>query len=95
MPRAALILILVAFGALTAWAVAVHGVVGIFQVQFATAAGLQVLADLAIALVLFMVWMWRDARACGRNPLPWCLLTLVAGSFGPLLYLLTRSERAP
>jgi hypothetical protein len=95
MPRSALILILTAFGALTAWAVVQHGYLGIFQIQFASAAGLQVLADLGIALLLCMAWLWRDARALGRNPLPWCLLTLAAGSFGPLLYLLTRPGRAP
>lgn len=27
-----------------------------------------------------------------RNPWPWILATLALGSFGPLLYLLTRRE---
>jgi len=48
------------------------------------------LADLVIALSVFLVWMWRDARAIGRNPWPWLVMTLAIGSFGPLLYLLTR-----
>jgi hypothetical protein len=54
-----------------------------------------VLADLVIALTLVMIWLWRDARTGGRNPWPWIGLTLIAGSFGPLLYLLTqpRSRR--
>ena len=51
---------------------------------------MQVLADLAIALVLVLVWLWRDAKATGRNPVPWVVLTLATGSFGPLIYLLTR-----
>lgn len=53
-------------------------------------AGQQVLADLFIALSFVMVWMWRDAKAAGRNVWPWIALTLAAGSFGPLIYLLTR-----
>ncbi|MBP6813990.1 MAG: DUF2834 domain-containing protein [Burkholderiaceae bacterium] len=90
MQRALLILVLGAFGVLSAIAVARHGLVGIFTGQLQDAAGMQVLADLAIALVLVLVWLWRDAKATGRNPVPWVVLTLATGSFGPLIYLLTR-----
>ncbi len=94
MNRPLLIVIVLAFGALSAVAVAQHGVVGIFAWQLQNTAGLQVLADLVIALSLFMAWMWRDAQALGRRFWPWLLLTLVAGSFGPLLYLLSRPRSA-
>ena len=57
-------------------------------VQHAGAA--QVLAGLAIALCLGLVWMRSDAIRTKRRFWPWALLTLVAGSFGPLLYLLLR-----
>lgn len=90
MNRPLLILVMLAFGALTAVAVWQHGVIGIFAWQLQNTAGLQVLVDLGIALGLFCAWMWRDAREQGRRPLPWLLLTLASGSFGPLLYLLTR-----
>jgi hypothetical protein len=55
-------------------------------------AGQQVFADLLISLSLVMVWMWRDARATDRIVWPWIALTLAAGSFGPLIYLLTRKS---
>jgi len=92
MKRGAIILTLLAFGALSVVALAEHGFSGIFRHQLLNTGGMQVLADLAIALVLCLYWMWKDARARGRNPLPWVGLTLVAGSFGPLIYLLTRKD---
>lgn len=85
-----LLVVLAAFSLLTGVAVLEHGVWGIFEPLLTTWAGAQVLADLVIALTLFLAWMWRNARLAGRNPWPWLLLTLAAGSFGPLLYLLTR-----
>ncbi|MBL8361189.1 MAG: DUF2834 domain-containing protein [Rubrivivax sp.] len=88
MPAILLSIALALFGALTLAAVLQHGYVGIFLHQFQNLAGLQVLADLGISLTLVLVWLWRDARARGRNPWPWVVLSLAAGSFGPLVYLL-------
>ncbi len=90
----ALILVLALFGALSTAAMWQHGYWGLLEPLFQSLAGMQVLADLAIACSLAAVWMWQDAKARGRNVWPWLALTLVAGSFGPLLYLLTQS-RAP
>lgn len=89
MTRTPLILVLAAFSALTLVALWQHGYWGIIEPHFQTFGAAQVLADLVIALSLFLVWMWRDARETGRNPWPWLALTLVAGSIGPLLYLLS------
>jgi Terpene cyclase DEP1 len=75
---------------LTVLAVYHHGLVGIFQYQLANFAGMQVLFDLVIALGFFLVWMWHDARSRGVSPWPWVCITLVAGSFGPLLYFIVR-----
>ena len=88
MKRIVLIVTLVVFLILTTMAVSQHGYLGIFKQQFQSYGGMQVLVDLVIALVLFLVWMWNDAKSAGRNPLPWLLLTLVSGSIGALIYLL-------
>ena len=90
MTRALLVAVLTLFGALTGVALAHHGYWGILAPHFQSFGAGQVLADLVIALTLVLVWLVRDARAAGRSPWPWVALTLVAGSFGPLLYLLFR-----
>lgn len=94
MQRILLTITLVLFGALTAVALWQHGYWGIIAPLFQSFGGGQVFADLVIALVLVMVWMWRDAKATGRNAWPWFVVTLALGSFGPLLYLLTRGSAA-
>jgi hypothetical protein len=38
--------------------------------------------------------MVRDARERGLNPWPFVILTVLAGSFGPLLYLVLREVRS-
>ena len=88
MQRVLLIITLLAFGALSTVAMWQHGYWGILAPHFQSFGAGQVLADLVIALTLVMLWMWQDAKASGRNVWPWLLFTLVAGSFGPLLYLL-------
>lgn len=90
MARSLIVVTLVGFSVLTAAALWQHGYWGILAPHFQSFGGGQVLADLAISLTLAMAWMWHDARAQGRKVWPWLALTLVAGSFGPLGYLLTR-----
>ncbi|MBL8377834.1 MAG: DUF2834 domain-containing protein [Burkholderiales bacterium] len=89
MQRTFLAIVLLAFAGLTGLALWQHGYWGIFQPLLQSSAGAQVFADLAIALGLFLVWMFHDARTSGRNPWPWLAVTLALGSFGPLMYLLT------
>lgn len=90
MQRSLLVITLVLFGALSAAALWQHGFWGIVAPHFQSFGGAQVFADLVIALVLVLVWMWHDAIATGRRIWPWIALTLAFGSFGPLIYLLTR-----
>ena len=92
MQRTLIIITLILFGALSAAALWQHGYWGIIAPHFKSFGAGQVLADLVIALTLAMVWMWRDAKATGRNAWPWVVVTLALGSFGPLLYLLTRKS---
>lgn len=81
------IIILMPFTALTIWAVAQVGLIGIFEHLFQSPAGWQVFIDLVIALVLVLSWLIPEAQKAGRNPWPYVIATLLAGSFGPLLYL--------
>lgn len=94
MQRRLLIITLGLFGLLTALALLQHGYWGIIAPNFQSLAAGQVFADLVIALSLVMIWIWRDATARGRSAWPWLLVTLLLGSFGPLLYLLARAPEA-
>ena len=92
MQRTLILITLALFGALSAVAMKQFGYLGIFLSPLENLASLQIFADLVIALTLVMIWMWRDAKASGRTIWPWMFATLALGSFGPLLYLLTRKS---
>ena len=81
------IAILIPFTGLTAYAVQQVGFSGILEYQLASPPGWQVIVDLVIAMVLFLCWMIPNAKQTGRNPWPYIVITAIAGSFGPLLYL--------
>lgn len=90
----ALIAVIIAFGALSAMALMEVGYIGIFEMHMQNYAGMQVLTDLVIVCVLAIVWMIGDAKTSGVNPWPFVVLTLAAGSFGPLFYLVAREVKA-
>ncbi len=48
--------------------------------------GILATADLAMALIVAIVSMWRHARAKGANPVPFLVATLMTGSLGLLAY---------
>ena len=89
-----LIMVIAAFGVLSALALADVGYFGILEPHFKSFGGAQVFTDLVIALTLAMFWMVSDARTSGINPWPFVVATLVLGSFGPLLYLALREVKA-
>lgn len=90
MQRTLIIVTLILFAALTTAALWQVGYWGIIAPHFQSFGAGQVFADLVIALTLSMTWMWHDATSRQRNPWPWMAVTLALGSFGPLIYLLTR-----
>ena len=94
MQKTILIVTLIGFSILTGVALYDHGYFGILLPHFQTFGGAQVLVDLIIALSLFLVWMWQDAKTLGRNPYLWLALTLVTGSIGQLIYLITRKNQS-
>ena len=89
-----LLFVIAAFGVLTALALLDVGYLGILEPHFLSWGGAQVFVDLVIIAVLACFWMIGDARERGMSAWPFVLITLVAGSFGPLLYLVVREVRA-
>jgi cyanate permease len=91
----ALLFITAAFGVLTTLALLDVGYLGILAPHFQSWGGAQVLTDLVIVCILVCIWMGTDARERGLPVWPFIAITLVAGSFGPLSYLIVRELRAP
>ena len=89
-----LVAVTVGFGVLTALALMDVGYLGILRPHFLSWGGAQVLVDLVIVAVLACIWMLKDARERGLSAWPFIAITLVGGSFGPLLYLVVRELRA-
>lgn len=88
-----LLAILAPFAVLSTIALMDVGYFGIIEPHFKSWGAAQVFADLVILALLACVWMARDARDHGLSPWPFIAITLVAGSFGPLLYLIVRDAR--
>lgn len=89
-----LIAVIIAFGALSALALADVGYLGIIEPHFQSWGAGQVFADLVILAVLSVIWMFNDARTSGVSAWPFLVITLFAGSFGVLLYLVAREVKA-
>jgi hypothetical protein len=89
-----LVAVTVAFAVLTGLALMDVGYLGILKPHFLSWGGAQVFIDLVILAVLACIWMLRDAPERGLSAWPFIAITLVAGSFGPLLYLVVRELRS-
>jgi len=89
-----LLVVIIGFGVLSALAVLDVGYFGIIEPHFRSWGGAQVFFDLVILAILACIWMGNDARERGLPAWPFILVTLVLGSFGPLLYLVARELRS-
>ena len=94
MQRAILLFVLSLFSMVTFLALLSHGYWGIIEPHFKSWGAGQVFFDLVIALSIFIVWLWGDAKAKGRNFWFWTAMVLASGSIGALLYLLTQKRSA-
>jgi hypothetical protein len=93
--RTALILVLAAFGAFSTYVMWQVGYLGIWQAGMASLGAWQLLLDLGLMSAITLGFLWRDAKRTGRTIWPFALITLAAGSFGPLLYLVLRPAASP
>ena len=91
--RVIAITLLIPFALLTLYTISQVGYIGIFDYHRHSPAGWQVMADLVIACLLILLWLVPDAKKNGRNPWPYVVITLAAGSFGPLLYVLLKKGK--
>lgn len=90
-----LALVLVDFVALSVWALATGGGFGaLVALHRESPWALQIAGDLVLALSMVSFFVWRDAKAHGRNPVPWLVATLFTGSIAPLLYFVLRPSEA-
>ena len=85
--RVLLSAVILAFGAFTTAVVVEYGFAGFADEVKQNIATLQVLIDLSIVATLFLIWMYKDSRTSAVPFLPYAAITILAGSFGPLLYL--------
>ena len=86
--RPALWALALPFAAYSLWALAQVGYLGLWQGGFANTGSTQITLDLIVSSLLLMLFVARDCQAQRRPWWPWALLTLAAGSFGTLAYLL-------
>lgn len=86
--KAVLWIIALPFVAFSLWVLSQVGYLGIWHGGWANLGSTQITLDLVVACTLLVGYTARDCRAQGRPWWPWALLTAVAGSLGPLAYLL-------
>ncbi len=89
-----LVVVIAGFSVLSALALIDVGYMGIVAPGFQSWGGAQLFFDLVILATLACFWMANDASERGLPAWPFILVTLLLGSFGPLLYLVMRELRS-
>ena len=85
---------LIGFATLNVYALAAGGVAEFFAYLGRLGPwGIVATADLLLALLIGITWMWRDGRTRGISTAPFIALTLATGSLGLLLYLAVHGGR--
>lgn len=90
----AVVFTFVAFTTYTLFVMAGNGVLGFLSLAANDPWGMQLLLDLGVMLVLFSIWLLRDAKARGLPGWPYVLATMTMGSIGALGYLVHRELAA-
>lgn len=88
-----LIGVFAAFSIYTAIIVLDHGYTGFIELALTGGWAMQVFIDLCIALILFAIWMFGDAKERGLPFWPYFIAILTTGSVGALAYLVHRTIR--
>lgn len=87
-------IVFAAFSAYSLYAMWAVGYFGIWQAGMASVGAWQLLLDFVITSFILLGFIARDAKATHRKVWPYAVITLAAGSFGPLLYLLLAPREA-
>ncbi len=91
-PKWVLLIVTIGLLSLSLVSLLQFGIIGIFLEGFKNSATIQIFIDLVISLGLLLVFIFHDAKIKNRNFTLWLIITLAIGSFGPLLYLITRKK---
>lgn len=86
------VMFLAVFG-YTAYVIATDGYISIVHAAMASPAAIQITLDLVAALLLVVMWIYKDARNLNSNPWPWIIGTCLLGTSVPLLYLVIRERK--
>jgi len=70
-----------------------YGYTGFIDLALTGGWAMQVFIDLCIALTLFSIWMFGDAKERGLPFSPYMITLLTLGSIGALAYLVHRTIR--